>query len=194
VTPTLAGGRHETFYRHGFLYREGGLPSSIIYDEDGYLVEEKYTDKDGNYHRVDGPAVISYHEKCSRISRAEWWINGKMHNVEGSAVKSYFLDGNISYYCYKDEVGRPHRDGSMPAEVYFNECGKVKIETYYHHGMKHRDHLPANIHYNIDGSKSFIAYYSYGKLDRKDGPALIKFDKDGNPTSQKWFDSGVLKS
>jgi len=191
VAPTRDGGRHETFYKYNSLYREGGLPSSIVYDNDGLIVMEMYTDINGNYHRIDGPAIVIYHQKSRRIARAEYWINGKMNNTDGPAVRDYHLNGNWSHASYRDEAGKPHRDGPYPAEVDFDESGVIRREVYYSNGMQHRhEDMPSELQYNTSGELVFKCYCVNGKLHREGGPALIKLD-NGSPVLEKWFSNGI---
>jgi hypothetical protein len=55
----------------------------------------KYWVLNGNYHRVDGPAII--HNNGSKF----WYINGKIHREDGPAAdyangdKFWFLNGNL---------------------------------------------------------------------------------------------------
>jgi hypothetical protein len=74
-----------------------------------YGIEAWY--KDGNFHRLDGPA---YQHKGSKF----WLVDGKFHRLDGPAVdakghpKEYWIGGQrMSPKIYKKEIERRKRKG-----------------------------------------------------------------------------------
>lgn len=64
----------------------------------GYL-HKIWTNNNGDYHRVDGPAYIVYHENGGLASE-EYFINGNIHRKDGPAFISYREDGKVANYIY----------------------------------------------------------------------------------------------
>lgn len=48
------------------------------YDEEGYLISDRYYNVSGQPHREDGPAVVIYDDDGENVYIEEWWINGEM--------------------------------------------------------------------------------------------------------------------
>ena len=61
------------------------------------LETTKFSDAQGRWHRVDGPAV----ERSSGTK--EWYLNGKLHRVDGPAYEQF--DGTTVWYLN----GKRHR-------------------------------------------------------------------------------------
>ena len=55
----------------------------------------------GKLHRVDGPAFIGYGHKS-------WWINGKRHRDNGPAV--IFTNGSISWFINDKHITKKVND------------------------------------------------------------------------------------
>lgn len=83
-------------------------------------INNKYWHKDGELHRLDGPAVEYTNGDKS------WYVDGKLHRVDGPAIDSFC--GTKFWYLY-GKLHRPdgpaieHFDGTQ--EWYY--CGE-KIE------------------------------------------------------------------
>jgi len=72
-----------------------------------YSTRVVYSNRFGDYHRIDGPAVeYSYGSK-------EWWINGNLHRENGPAIERH--DGN-KVWCINSK--RHREDG--PARIWPN--------------------------------------------------------------------------
>ena len=66
-----------------------------------------YTNKIGQYHREDGPAIEYFNgNKC-------WYINDQLHREDGPAIE--YTNGDKVWYIN----GQPHREDG-PACEYFN--------------------------------------------------------------------------
>jgi hypothetical protein len=109
--------RHESYQFSGdkfdiaYLNKEGEYHrlSGPAYISHIYEYEIWY--KDGEYHRDNGPALIQRNTKV-------WFKNGKLHNLAGPAIVSggtppkYFIDGRpYSPKEYKKEITRMRRKG-----------------------------------------------------------------------------------
>ena len=73
------------------IYFEGGIKTEI-YHNNGILHEERWTDKEGELHRENGPSRVYYNSDGGIISEY-WHINGKSHRVDGPSYTSYTEDG-----------------------------------------------------------------------------------------------------
>jgi antitoxin component YwqK of YwqJK toxin-antitoxin module len=62
-------------------------------------IEEEWLDKDGEFHREDGPAYIRYNEN-GNIDLEDYYLNGKTHREDGPASISYYNNGNIQCEYY----------------------------------------------------------------------------------------------
>jgi hypothetical protein len=61
--------------------------------------EEEWLDKDGEFHREDGPACTTYYEN-GNIKYENYYINGNKHRENGPAYVSYYENGNIKFKIY----------------------------------------------------------------------------------------------
>ncbi len=67
------------------------------------ITTSSYYDKDGYFHRIDGPAIVHSN------GRVEYFIHGKRHREDGpayfdpiSGVAQYFLYDSVCYLPSKD--------------------------------------------------------------------------------------------
>ena len=111
---------------------EGVLKDSL----DGRLT---WVDKKGNYHRLNGPAIV--YPEVNEVKRGislhangkeEWYWHGFHHRLNGPAV--IYRDGDVSWYI----LGKLHRDDG-PAIDWPTEGRFI----WYKHGKIHRDDGPA---------------------------------------------------
>jgi hypothetical protein len=117
--------------------------------------------KDFNYN---------FSQYCSKI-HVEWYLNGKLHRIDGPAIESKSHCSMTGYYGYYEYYinGKLHRtDG--PA--IYRPSKSVSIIKYYIYGKLHRTDGPAS---NIFGcGERTEEWYKNGKLHRIDGPAIKK--------------------
>ena len=104
---------------------------------------EEYYNKEGQLHRVDGPAVIR--ENGTQI----WYINGQRHRTDGPA---YIRQKGTKIWYFNDNMHR--KDG--PAIILPNGT-----QEWWITGKLHREDGPAVIH--ADGSQ---IWYINDRLDR----------------------------
>jgi hypothetical protein len=71
----------------------------IYCDDDGNIECKIYYDKDGFYHREDGPAVTFY-DGHSQIVEEHYCQHGENHRVDGPAIIWYNRDGVIEQEQY----------------------------------------------------------------------------------------------
>jgi antitoxin component YwqK of YwqJK toxin-antitoxin module len=65
------------------------------YYKDGSIYREEWR-VNGEWHRLDGPAIICYYEDGS-IHWEQWFVNGKLHRLDGPSDIQYNEDGSIQY-------------------------------------------------------------------------------------------------
>ena len=78
------------------VFSMDNLELRMRYYEDGVTVEYKEWLKDGQRHRVDGPAFIYYHESGNKDTE-EWYLSGQLHRTDGPAKIVYFKDGTVLF-------------------------------------------------------------------------------------------------
>lgn len=115
----------------------------------------------GEYHRVDGPAVMS------GDGRREWFVNGLRHREDGPAIE--YPNGDHMWYT-KNELHRV--DG--PA------IDAATHQQWVQHGKIHRIDGPA-----IITQEGLNSWYVNGKLHREGGPAIVKVDG-----TEEWWVNG----
>lgn len=104
------------------------------YYSKGYIESKAYYEN-GKLHRIDGPAVILYHES---------YILGKIGNV---FMEIYYVNGNV------------HRIGG-PAIIVYNKYYQTIVRNiYFENDNKHRIDGPAEILYDVNGKIGEKIYY-----------------------------------
>lgn len=138
-------------------------------DKNDRLVRQTWYDAASQKpHRLDGPAVQSFHPVTGAIT-SEIWIDRFNH-------------------------GR-HRDNNLPAETIIDaDTGVKTLEEFYRNGHLHRDDGgPAEIHRDpATGNVTLLAYRFEGALHRDNQmPALQEFDPvSGLLTNQEFYRHG----
>ena len=92
-----------------------------------------FLNKDGELHRVDGPAHRSWRSTGMRYAET-WAIEGKRHRLGGPADRLWRIDGTLANEEWL-EHGVTHRVGG-PAATLFERVGRPshRIEMWYLHG------------------------------------------------------------
>lgn len=108
-----------------------------VYEEGILQPDGTYRNSKGQYHRLDGPAVID--EWCTE----KWYRNGYMHRDNGPA---YITRGKKIQKWFVN--GRCHRLNG-PAEIWYD------IKSWYVKGKRHRLDGPAIV--NKESGKKY--YY-----------------------------------
>ena len=151
------------WHTQGNLYREQTRSHWDSWDDPECPEFIEFWYKEGELHRLDGPAVI-YADGAEK-----WYKEGEPHRLDGPAVKY----PNGDEYWYKEGV--LHRlDG--PAIIFTD--GR---EKWYKEGKLHRIGGPAVIYPNRKEK-----WYKEGKLHRVGGPAVIYPNGD-----ELWYKEGV---
>jgi antitoxin component YwqK of YwqJK toxin-antitoxin module len=119
----------ESWYLNGNLHREDG-PARISYRHDGTVYSERWYLND-NLHRVDGPAHIVY-QPDGTIERERWYLSDELHRVDGPAWIEYRPDGTIQYEEWYLN-GNWHREDG-PAKIDYRPDGTIEREVWYWHG------------------------------------------------------------
>ncbi len=146
-----------------------------------------WRDKDGKWHRDDGPAVIR------ADGTQEWYQHGYLHRDGEPAV---IRPDGAQEWRQNDNL---HRDDG-PAWI-----GPDGSQEWWQNGQRHRDDGPAVI--EADGTQWWC---QHGRVHRDDGPAVIKADgtrewyqhdkwhRDDGPArilpdgTQKWYQRSRL--
>jgi hypothetical protein len=115
----------------------------------------------------DGPAVTFSDPETGRIKREEYAHEGEYHRLGGPALIEYFPDGSR------------------------------RTESWYRHGVRHRDPLdgPACI-IKFDDGVQFEEYLVNGQLHRDPaiGPAGITRSATGDVLHRSWWVNGEAHS
>ena len=79
-----------------------GVSCTKDYYKSGQIRSEYYY-LNGQYHRVNGPAV-TYYYTSGQIQSEYYFINDEVHRVDGPAAIDYYKNGQIKseYYYVKD--------------------------------------------------------------------------------------------
>jgi len=126
--------------------------------------------------------MITFELHRGTIQTYRWLLlNADRHRINAPAVITYHSNGNkrvVAYYL-DDELDRNYIQG--PAYTYWYLNGQKHIVNYLKIGMSHRPaHLgPAYISWWPDGIKMEEQYMEEGTLHRPDGPAHIRWDTNG---------------
>ena len=136
-----------------YFYTDSGVPTDNISSE-GYYIN-------GQYHREDGPANISYYEN-GNIRYEVWVVDGVPYRENGPSVIIYYENGNKSqeYYLIDNNNSRHREDG--PAQTNYYENGNKKKEEYLIDNALHRVDGPAVIDYSEDGTISAVQHFISG--------------------------------
>lgn len=170
-----------TFYQNGNVmseswfengkYVNSKLPSEIYYERENNRRKTKEcwlvtTDTPGqNFHRIDGPAVIEYHENGNK--KHEAWYN----------------------------FGKLHRENDLQAETWYYENGTISDERWFLNGHYHRDIesngeliKPSTITYYENGAVNFQSFHTSKGKNPRDGvlPGWISYYKNGNKKEESW--------
>jgi len=134
---------------------------------------KKWTNKDGRWHREDGPAVI-----YTNGTKA-WWLNGKQHREDGPAVefangsKHWYLNGKryLTEEDWKKELNKRYTIDCAGSKIWSNKEGQY-----------HREDGPA-----IEWKNGSTFWYINDKVHREDGPA-VEYKSDGR---KHWYLNGI---
>ena len=113
---------------------------------DYLTVKTKVVNKDGQRHRVDGPAV----EYANGIQ--EWWLNDKLHRTDGPAIT--FANGNKWWYqngiLHREDgpaIERSHDDGNHDFYIKGRKISEfILIEGKIHYPMSCCDKCMPSAH------------------------------------------------
>ena len=138
-------------------------------------IRNKYWYLDGQLHREDGPAVMSY-DAFGSLNNEVWWNRGRIHRIGGPAILYYLVDvKRTETWCQDNEKHR--EDG--PAVISYNDKGRIEIQEWWIRGDKRR-----TTHY-VGGRMSSDVWKKQNKLHREDGPAVTR--DDGHGAYSRWF-------
>ena len=145
--------------------------STMTFDTYGHKL---WKNKEGKYHRVDGPAVEG------KDGSKSWFANGKRHREDGPAceyangTKLWFIDGKeLTEQQFNDYA---NSKSTMAVDKYGNKFWKNNK------GQLHRVNGPA-LEWT-DGTKQ---WFVNGDRHREDGPA-VEWSRGG----KEWWENGKL--
>jgi hypothetical protein len=126
---TISYLKEEWFDKDGEFHREDG-PAITIYYESGNVFIERYFHK-GKKTRTSGPSEINYH-KIGNIVYEEYTLNNKLHKEDGPARISYYSNGNTENENYFLNNKQHRLNG--PALIFKNENGNITYKEYWING------------------------------------------------------------
>lgn len=157
------------WYKNGELHRVDG-PARIIYFENGQIDEEEWI-KDGKSHRInDAPAYIKYFES-GKIQQKSWYVDGKRHR-------------NNDAPGYKDGKHYYHVD-SPPIIKYFKNAF-YGVMMWLRYGDFRID-APAVINYFENGQIEKEEWWQNGKHYRIDAPGIVEYSENGTILNNVWY-------
>lgn len=105
---------------------------------------------------------------------------------------SYYPNKQVNKVRYFNSDGDHHREDG-PAQLWYQENGKIYQEIYQKNGQLHREDGPAVIYYEEDGTSiHHIQHWIDGKAHKEDGPAFITY-MDGEKSMEGYWKNGVLE-
>ncbi len=185
-----------------FLFRCPGLPDKFLPDGKqtrtlpGGAVATAWW-KNGKFHRdpKEGPAL---HRKEKDGEYIEYCVDGELHRdtCDGPALIASHRDfEGLKVRCEEFHVrGKLHRPcAEGPAVSYIDGDGNRVRETYYEHGVCHRDPAQGPAWSGLEDGKYIEAYFTRGQHHRpeEDGPAVTMRDPaSGRLISEEYFSGG----
>ncbi len=154
----------------------------ITTDEFGTV---RYT-KNGELHRLDGPALIKLN------GTMKYYQNDELHRIGGPAVIKH---DKLMYYQHDELHIDPLNNVQRPTVIYSN--GSVdyhwhnklhrldgpaiikinRVVEYYQNGERHRDLINSVQQPTVIYSDGDLEYHWHNDLHRLDGPAVTRFNK-----------------
>ncbi|HEX3863663.1 MAG TPA: hypothetical protein VHY35_18425 [Stellaceae bacterium] len=185
----------ETYNMNGEYHRIGG-PAIIATNREGQGIRSEEYFEHGQRHRPssEGPAIWCT-DSSGNIVQESYHEHGKCHRdpAQGPAWAGIQDGEHIEAYMVHGEHHRPENDG--PAVTHRDpETDRVTRQEYAHDGEYHRVGGPAFIEYQPDGSPSLESWYRHGirHRDPLDGPALIWNSDISGETYEEFFEGGMI--
>ena len=96
------------------------------------MKNKEYKNSEGDFHRIDGPAYISYF--LGKVLVEGWFLNGKYHRTDGPAYTLYYSCGTFPRDTVERESwflnGQQHRtDG--PADIWYFPPNEIESKSWY---------------------------------------------------------------
>lgn len=188
----------EEYYEDGTWHRPAAEGPAITHtDRNGRHVLEIYVEH-GESHRdpKHGPA---WHAVEDGVERWEYRVRGKWHRDEEDGPALIMRD-EASGVVLSEEYfsnGDPHREGG-PCAILRDAAGKVISESWYRHGLMHRDpsNGPAYAFHDPDlgETREEFAWNGLTHRDPTVGPAVIVRDAGGRVIEeQSWRDGELIE-
>jgi hypothetical protein len=108
---------------------------------EGAIVEEWWCDEHGDFHREDGPAVVTY-TLYGTIMMVRYYIGGKCHRTDGPATINYLNDGSVllEEWSYNDEFHRIDGPARIKYwDIDYGPRGGVEWEMWYMYGEQRHE-------------------------------------------------------
>lgn len=190
ITTMKPSNNEETPNEDGHIVLDSwGIPQKYFKDFIGSLVLTQDNNclvylKNGHYHREDGPAY-SYLDECKK-GYAEWFLNGRRHNVYGPAI------------TYTNNLGEPRYYINGKLYETKETWHRARIEWFVeqssddnHIRVKHwiDKHNVKDFTGSVIDDKGIICYYKEGKYHREGGlPCFI----DPTRNYAEWLENDKL--
>jgi antitoxin component YwqK of YwqJK toxin-antitoxin module len=178
----------EAWYINGIIHRDGRLPGSSKWNNDGTLVSETWY--------INGELDYGSTYYLNGIIKSEMWYNvgqldqedGELHRDDGPAIIRLNTAGTIIFEQWVRD-GLIHRDDG-PARITWHSNGAIKSDEWYINNKLHRDGAPSTTSWLADGTKESEMWHIDGKRHRDNGPAATTWNSKGSVKT--WYNDGHM--
>ncbi len=121
-----------------------------------------------------------------------WYRNDELHREGDLPAVIWYKKNGAIIAEYWYRNGKPHRGGDLPADIYYRN-NQIYAEYWHRHGKLYRDGgLPVAVWYDKKGAKTEERWYHDNKKHREGGlPAVIRY-KNGVKTAEAWYRDAKL--
>ena len=149
---------HNNPYKYQLTSNTKIIKYEYLYYDNSTILRKIIKYNDGILNDYLYPSIICYSE-TGKLTSELYYVNGILHReYDKPAIIHYAPTGQIicEQWFYK---GNFHRELDKPALIkYLN--GVIVYQTWYIHGIKHRDYKPATIIYNNEGDMSMTYWHN----------------------------------
>lgn len=121
--------RQVCYYENGYLNRDNGFPTTLVYSEKGFLLSVSW-EKEHILHREnDLPARVKYYEN-NLVREVNWFYEGKAKRYNDLPTDVYYKSNGLLYrevWCDGDDFHRI----TGPSVIHYDKNNNVESEWYY---------------------------------------------------------------
>lgn len=142
------------------LENKEGWPDEIKRHKNGNIKEQIWYDENGEYHRIEKQARITYFPNES-VKDLRWYEHGEHHRENGPAVIKYYSSGSImTKQWFKHD--KLHKEKG-PAVIEYNSNGSIMTLKWYIEDKLHKDDGPAYVTLDDKGKIQEKSWYLEGR-------------------------------